>query len=130
MSEDSIYLLAADVILITHVLFVAFVVLGLVAIYIGSWLSWGWVRNFRFRILHLSGIAIVVVESWTGMACPLTNWEMQLRKQAGLAAYNESFIQHWLHTILYFQAAEWVFIVCYTVFGGLVVASWFIVRPK
>ena len=123
-------MLAADAILISHVLFVAFVVLGLVAIYVGRWLAWAWVRNLRFRVLHLAAIAFVVLQSWAGAICPLTIWEMQLREAAGGATYGGSFIQYWLQALLYYQVPDWVFVSVYTAFGALVVASWFIVPPK
>jgi len=119
----------ADVILIIHVFFVAFVVISLLLIYVGHWLSWAWVKNFWFRIVHLAGIAFVVLESWFGVICPLTIWEMSLRHQAGEATYAGSFIQRWLQSILYYSAPEWVFILVYTAFGCLVLASWFIVKP-
>lgn len=130
MSAESFYQLAADVLLVGHALFVAFVVLGVAALYIGSWLSWAWVRNFWFRLLHLAAISIVVIQSWVGAVCPLTDWEMRLRDVAGGERYEGSFIQHWVQTFLYYEAPAWVFVLCYTVFGGLVVASWFIVPPK
>ena len=129
MSEQSLQLLLADALLLIHVLFVGFVVLGLVAIYLGFFLHWRWVRNRWFRILHLMAIVIVVLQSWLGLICPLTIWEMALREKAGAAVYAGSFIQYWLHQLLYWQAPDWVFIVVYTVFGALVLASWFIVRP-
>lgn len=129
MDEESVYLLAANLLLITHVLFVTFVVIGVVAIYLGAWLGWSWVRNLWFRILHLVSIAVVVGESWVGMVCPLTTWEMQLRAMAGGATYPGSFIQYWLQAILYYDAPEWVFVACYTMVGILILASWFIVRP-
>ena len=124
------YLLAADTILVIHVLFVAFVVLGLLAIYGGLWQSWRWVRNYWFRLAHMAAIGIVVLQSWLGVICPLTTWEMHLRRLAGDESYAGSFIQHWLQTILYYEAPAWVFVACYTLFGGLVVASWFIVPPE
>ena len=124
------YLFAADAILFAHVLFVAFVVLGLLAILAGKLLSWSWVRNPWFRLAHLVAIGVVVLQSWLGAICPLTTWEMALRERAGDAAYFGTFISHWLETLLYYRAPEWVFIVCYTVFGALVVASWFWVRPR
>lgn len=130
MTADSAYLLAADALLIAHTLFVAFVVFGLVAIYLGFWLSWSWVRNLWFRVLHLCAIGFVVMQSWLGAICPLTIWEMQLRGKAGQSTYDGSFIQYWLQSILYYEAPEWVFIVLYTVFGILVFASWFIVHPR
>lgn len=130
MSTDFAYLLAADALLIAHTLFVVFVVLGLVAIYLGFCLSWSWVRNFWFRVLHLCGIGFVVIQSWLGVICPFTIWETQLREKAGQATYDGSFIQYWLQSVLYYEAPEWVFIVIYTVFGILVFASWFIVHPR
>lgn len=130
MTSDSFYLLLADALLVLHVVFVAFVVAGLLGIYLGHFLGWGWVRNFWFRVSHLVAIGIVVVQSWIGVICPLTTWEMALRDKAGGASYEGSFIQHWLHAILYYSAPEWVFILSYSVFGGLVLFSWYIVRPR
>lgn len=130
MTEETAYVFAADAFLIAHVLFVTFIVLGLVVIYLGAWLSWRWVRNFWFRILHLGGIGFVVLESWAGVICPLTIWEMQLREKAGQSVYDGAFIQSWLQSVLYYEAPHWIFVVIYTVFGGLVLASWFIVQPR
>jgi hypothetical protein len=130
MTAESAYLLAADAVLISHVLFVAFVVLGLVLVFVGKWLSWAWVTNFSFRLVHLAAIAIVVLQAWFGVICPLTAWEMQLRQLGGGATYGGSFIQYWLSAILYYDAPAWIFSVVYSVFGGLVVASWVIVPPK
>jgi hypothetical protein len=130
VSKETLLLLLADSILVVHVLFVCFVVFGLVAVYLGYVLNWLWVRNLRFRLLHLAAISLVVLQSWLGVICPLTIWEMALRKQAGAETYAGSFIQHWLHQLLYYTAPEWVFIVLYSVFGLLVLVSWLLVRPK
>ncbi|MDX1392349.1 MAG: DUF2784 domain-containing protein [Rheinheimera sp.] len=129
MLQSSCYLLLADLILIIHVLIAGFVVLGLVAIYLGFFLQWPWVRHRRFRLLHLAAIVIVVLQAWLGQICPLTLWEMALRQKGGDATYAGSFIQHWLQALLYYRAPEWVFTALYTGFGALVLASWFIVRP-
>ena len=129
MNPELLYLLAADALLFTHVLFVAFVVFGLVLILVGGLLSWRWVRNRLFRIAHLAAIGIVVIQSWLGIICPLTIWEMALREKAGDATYSGTFMSHWLDRILYFNAPAWVFVVCYTAFGLLVIASWIWVRP-
>ncbi|AOY86839.1 hypothetical protein BKP64_00845 [Marinobacter salinus] len=122
-------LVLADLLLILHTMLVAFVILGLVAIFAGHFREWQWVRNFWFRLSHLIVIAIVVLQSWLGVLCPLTAWEMALREKAGDAGYEGSFIQHWLQSILYYSAPDWVFILAYSVFGTLVLVSWFIVRP-
>ncbi|MEL7612995.1 DUF2784 domain-containing protein [Vreelandella titanicae] len=125
----SLLLMLADTFLILHVLFVAFVVLGLVAIYAGYFFNWRWVRNKTFRIVHLCAIGYVVVQAWLGVVCPLTTWEMALRAEAGAVTYSGSFIQYWLHNLLYFTLPEWVFVVVYTLFGSLVLASWCVVKP-
>ena len=110
-------------------LFVAFVVFGLALILIGKIRNWSWVRNAWFRIAHLAAIGVVVLQSWFGIICPLTTWEMALRQRAGDAVYAGTFMSHWLESVLYYRAPAWVFAVCYTVFGALVVVSWFWVRP-
>ena len=130
MESRVLYLLAADGILFTHVLFVAFVIFGLLLTLAGKLFSWTWVRNPWFRLAHSIAIGVVVLQSWLGVICPLTTWEMALRERAGEAVYAGTFISHWLETILYYHASEWVFISCYTVFGLLVLASWFWVRPR
>ncbi|CAD5261353.1 MULTISPECIES: DUF2784 domain-containing protein [Halomonadaceae] len=126
----SLLLMLADILLILHVLFVAFVVLGLVTIYAGYFFNWRWARNKTFRIVHLCAIGYVVVQAWLGVVCPLTTWEMALRAEAGAVTYSGSFIQNWLHSLLYFTFPEWVFAVVYTLFGSLVLASWFVVKPR
>ena len=130
MSAELLYLIAADAILLIHVLFVVFVVFGLLLIFAGKFLAWRWVHNFSFRLTHLVAIGVVVLQSWLGAICPLTVWEMNLRELAGDSVYEGSFIAHWLQTLLYYRAAEWVFVLLYTLFGALVIASWYWVRPK
>ncbi len=130
MTLPALYLLLADAILVVHVLFVLFVVVGLVLIFIGKRRGWRWVRNFYFRLVHLLAIGYVVAQSWLGAICPLTIWEMQLRDKAGDAVYAGSFIAYWLQQLLYYRAPPWVFVLAYTLFGALVAASWYWVRPK
>lgn len=122
-------LLPADLILVIHALFVAFVVLGLVVILPGSYWHWRWIRDRRFRVIHLLAIGFVIAESWLGMICPLTEWENRSRSAAGGSGYSSPFIQHWLHEMLFYDFAPWVFTLAYTVFGMLVVIAWLLVPP-
>ena len=123
------YLLAADAVLLLHVLFVAFVIAGLLLILAGRLLSWDWVRNWWFRVIHLGAIGVVVLQAWLGVLCPLTRLEMYLRDKAGDTTYGGSFVSHWLEAILYYRAPAWVFAVAYTLFAIVVVMSWVWVRP-
>jgi len=130
MESPLFYSILADALLLLHVLVVVFIVAGLVAVYAGKIFAWSWVRNPWFRILHIAAIGIVVLQSWFGIICPLTTWEMSLRNQSGGTVYSGSFIAHWLETLLYYQMPAWIFVVIYTVFAALVLVSWFIVRPR
>ena len=126
----NVYLLAADAILVTHTLFVAFVVGGLLLIAAGGVLGWPWVRNPWFRLLHLLAIVFVTLQAWAGEICPLTTWEMELRSRGGQATYDSSFIAYWLGRLIYYEAPPWVFVVIYTLFAALVVATLFWVKPR
>jgi hypothetical protein len=120
---------AADAILVIHFLFIAFVVVGQVCILLGGPLRWAWVRNRAFRFTHLTAIAVITVQAWLGMICPLTAWEQSLRRAAGEEAYEGTFVGYWLGRLIYCDAPFWAFVILYTLFGGVVVASWFLVRP-
>ncbi|MFT6421044.1 MAG: polyferredoxin [Porticoccus sp.] len=123
------YTLFANLILILHVGFVLFVVGGLVLIVLGNLCHWRWVNQWWFRLVHLGAITVVVAESWVGWACPLTTFEQWLRTRAGDASYSGSFIEHWLQQLLYYDAPTWVFLLIYSLFGLLVLASWWLFPP-
>jgi hypothetical protein len=128
LSSVQIYGLLADLILIVHFAFVLFVVLGFALILVGLLADWQWVRNRVFRISHMAAIGIVVLQAWLGQLCPLTIWENQLRRLAGQIPYSESFVQHWLHKVLFYQAEPWVFTATYSAFAALVVLVWLLGR--
>ena len=121
----------ADVVLVIHVAFVGFVVVGLVLIWIGWFRGWAFVRNFWFRAAHLAAIGMVAAESLSGCVCPLTTWENRLRLLAGgEQRYAGSFIQHWLHRLIFFEVDERVFTIAYLAFFVAVVLSFWLVRPR
>jgi hypothetical protein len=116
----------ADAILVVHAAFVAFVVGGLAAI----WLGIAFKRRFAFnpwlRGLHLAAIAFVVVQSLLGLLCPLTIWEDALR-----GTHTEAgFIQRWIHAWLFWRAPAWVLNIAYVAFGLLVAATWWRWPPR
>ena len=129
MDSNLPYQLLADIMLTMHVAVVGFVVGGLVLILIGNLSNWQWVNAFWFRLMHLIAIAIVVAEVWLGATCPLTSAEMWLRMKAHSTTYSGSFIEHWLQRALYYEAPSWVFAVGYSLFGLLVLATWWYFPP-
>jgi hypothetical protein len=130
MSYPSLLLLLANSVLILHVAYISFVLAGLILIVMGGILHWQWVRNFCFRIVHLAAILFVVMESWLGVACPLTSWEYSLRAAAGQLQPEGDFIAYWLQNIFFFDAPAWIFALCYSIFFGLVILSWVLVPPR
>lgn len=123
--------LLADLLLLAHALFAAFVVFTLPLVAIGGWRGWGWVRNPWLRGLHLAAIAVVAIQAWAGVACPLTVWEDQLRLGAGGAPYGpRGFVATWVHELLFYTAEPWVFTAAYTLFGAAVIAAWLAWPPR
>ena len=126
-----LYTLLADLILILHFAFVAFVVAGLVLVWVGRLRRWGFVRNFWFRLAHLLAIGVVAAESLAGFVCPLTIWENSLRLLAGGGQrYQGSFVQHWLHRVMFFEASESTFTILYVLFFAAVALSLWLVKPR
>jgi Protein of Unknown function (DUF2784) len=124
------YQLLADLVLLLHACIVAFVVLGLFLIIIGNLLRWRYINAIWFRAAHLLAIAIVVGESWFGITCPLTTWEVALRTEAGQETYGAGFVEHWVGRLLFYDAPPWVFTMVYTAFGMLVVLTWLKYPPR
>src|SRR5207249_2342877 len=93
-SVKNIYSLLADLVLLVHFGFVAFVVVGFVVIWVGYFCRWPFVRDLRFRLVHLLAMTLVLAEALAGFVCPLTTWERQLRIRAGDGTgYSGSFIR-------------------------------------
>ena len=83
--------LLADVVVLAHMGFVLFVVLGGLAVYWRPWVLW----------LHVPAVLWGVGIEWAGAVCPLTLVENWLRNQAGEDAYTGDFIQQYLLPTLY-----------------------------
>ena len=97
------YALLADLIVVIHFGYVAFVVLGLLIILLGGVLRWRFVRNFWFRAIHLTMILIVVIEALFKIVCPLTVWEYELRIAAGQQVSDLSFVARLVHQVMFFN---------------------------
>ena len=124
------YGLWADIIGVIHALFVLFVVGGQALILAGWAARWIWTRARVFRFAHLATIGFVVIQQWLGQLCPLTFWESELRRKAGMQGYDGGFIEYWLEALLYYSAPTWVFTAVYTLFGGIVLARFVLYPPE
>jgi hypothetical protein len=120
----------ADLVVAFHVVYVAFVVGGEALILLGGLLRWGWVRNLWFRIIHVSAIVFVAAEAVIGMTCPLTDWENQLRRLAGEAVEEGTFIGRCLHRLIFYQFEPWALTALHIGFALLVLATLYLVPPR
>jgi polyferredoxin len=127
---ERFYIIVADLVVVLHIGYVAFVILGELAILLGILLRWNWIRNRTFRLAHVAAIVVVVAESWCGITCPLTNWENSLRDLGGQTVEEGDFIARWVHSVLFYRADPWVFTTIYSVFGALVILSWILAPPR
>ena len=86
-----IWRVLADAVLIVHLLFVIFVVLG------------GWLVAWRPKLIwaHLPVLAWGIWIEFSGAICPLTPLENSLRVRGGEAGYEGGFIEHYLTSFLY-----------------------------
>jgi len=83
--------IAADAVLLIHLAFVAFVVLG-------GFLLLRWPR---LAWIHVPALVWGALIEFGGWICPLTPLEVSLRRVAGQAGYSGDFIDHYIVALLY-----------------------------
>ncbi len=83
--------LLADLLVLTHLSFILFVVLG--GLFALRWPRMAWV--------HLPAAVWGAWIEFSGWICPLTPWEQELRRRAGQVGYSGGFIQHYLIPLIY-----------------------------
>jgi hypothetical protein len=86
-----IYRLLADLVVLIHLSFVIFVVLGGLLALKWRWVAW----------LHLPAAIWGALIEFGGWICPLTPLENWLRNQGGEEGYAGGFIQHYMVPVLY-----------------------------
>ena len=85
------YQLSADLVLILHLAFVLFVLLG--GFLLLRWPKLVW--------LHLAAVTWGALIEFIGFVCPLTPLEVNLRRLGGQAGYEGDFVQHYITASLY-----------------------------
>jgi len=86
-----LYAMLADMVLVTHLLFVVFVIAGGAAVLRWPRLAW----------IHVPAVAWGVLIEYEGWICPLTPLENALRRAAGEVTYAGGFLDHYVGPILY-----------------------------
>ena len=73
---------------------------------------------------------VVVAESVFGVVCPLTTWEHDLRTLAGSGSHDKSFMEYWVHRIIFFDLEPETFTLIYGVFFLALVLSFVFIPPR
>ena len=112
--------LAADAVLVFHLAFIVFALLGGLLAIRWRWMVW----------LHLPAAGWGFFVEVTGRICPLTPLENMLREQAGSSGFSGGFVAHYLVPLIYPAGltpdVQWllagvVVAVNLAVYGGLLV---------
>ena len=122
----------ADLVVIAHVAYVGYVVLGQLAIIAAAPFRWAWARNPWFRFTHLAAIGVVAYEAVYDIRCPLTVWEEQLRALAGApsAAAGETFLGRLFHDLLFWDLPPVAFTTMYIAVLVLVLQGLVMYPPR
>jgi hypothetical protein len=86
-----VYRTLADLLVVAHLAFVLFVVLGALLVRARTWVAW----------VHLPAAVWGVAVEINGWICPLTPLENHLRRMGGAAGYDGGFVERYLLPVLY-----------------------------
>jgi Protein of Unknown function (DUF2784) len=82
---------AADLVLVIHLLFILFVVGGAFLTWRWPWVVW----------VHLPAMIYGALIEFVGFTCPLTPLQNYLARRGGETAYHGGFISHYLVQVIY-----------------------------
>jgi hypothetical protein len=85
------YEMLADLVVLTHLAFIVFALLGGLLTLRWRWMPW----------IHLPTVAWGATVSFFGWICPLTPIENALRRASGSPGYSGDFVEHYIVPIIY-----------------------------
>jgi hypothetical protein len=106
-----LYRIVADMVVVVHLTFIAFVAGG-------SLLVWQWPRLLWPHVAVVAWAAAIVT---VGFTCPLTPLEKHLRERAVHSSYDGGFIDHYLSGVVYPGRFT---VLARLLVGGLIVAGY------
>ena len=116
--------LAADGLVLLHLAFVVFAVLGGLLVY--RWPRAAW--------LHLPAVAWGAMIEFNNWICPLTPLEQRLRLAAGEGGYSGGFVEHYLLPLLYPQgltaAIQFALGVFVLAVNAMIYGSWLLRKAR
>jgi len=86
-----LYRILADLVVLLHLGFILFAVLGGLLV----------LRRRRLAWLHLPAVVWAALIEFNGWICPLTPLENRLRRAGGAAGYEGGFVEHYIVPLIY-----------------------------
>lgn len=86
-----LYQITANLVVLVHLAFIVFVVLGGLLVLRWRWLAW----------VHIPAVIWAALIEFAGWICPLTPLENRLREAGGQAGYDGGFIGHTIAPMVY-----------------------------
>ena len=129
MATSPLLSLLSDLVVVFHLAYASFVLVGFILILAGALFRWHWIRNRVFRWVHLGCIGVVAVESVAGLICPLTLLENWLLVGSGQAGYERTFIGQLIYDLLYYDFPAGVFTVAYVSLAALTALTLVLIPP-
>jgi hypothetical protein len=120
---------AASAVLYLHFAVVVFNVFWIVAIPLGAWRGWTFIRSYSWRVTHLIVLAIVALQAVVGALCFLTTWQNALLRAAGGPAEQPSPIETLVTRLVFWPLPLWAFVVLYVAAFAYAIAMWWLVPP-
>lgn len=117
--------LLADFVLLAHFAITVFLVIGMLLIPLGAYWHWSWVRARRMRQIHAGLMALIALEAFFNITCPLTVLEALLRH----ATAPKSFWADQLSKILYWDLPLEFFTILYVCCVIWILYLWKSVSP-
>jgi hypothetical protein len=115
----------AGAVLALHIGVILFNIFGLIAVPLGAWRGWHFVRIAWWRWLHVGALAAVAVQALVGRACFLTLWQDALLGRGG----NQPLIMRWVDRIIFWPLPLWFFVVLYVLVWCYAIALLWLVPP-
>ncbi len=123
MTSAFYYQLLADGVVVLHLFFILFVVLGGIVTIVRPKVIW----------VHIPCVLWAIIIELTGGICPLTPLENELRSWAGQGMYSGDFVMHYIEPMIYLEGLTRQFQVILGVMTALVnmiVYGWVYFRKK
>lgn len=118
------YKFLADAVVVIHLAFIIFVVLGGLLVYKYRLFAW----------IHLPAVFWGAYVEFTGRICPLTPLENRLRVAAGLTGYGGGFVDEYLMPVIYpsglTEATQIILGIMVVIINLIIYGSFFVTQKK